>query len=133
MSQLPPFTIHDLLNKTEVEVIEEISVEDAKKIYPDQFERYERPADYSLIAQIPGAMEELLEAYVPIIKSQTIESASCNHRDTMRIKFKSGAIYEYTPITEILWLQFLGSKSKGQFFDQYIKKDTKIKATKVKE
>jgi hypothetical protein len=40
----------------------------------------------------------------------------------LEVEFLSGGLYEYYNVPEFLFNDFINSPSKGQFFDQHIKK-----------
>lgn len=83
--------------------------------------------------------EEVLssEGWVPIKGSSTIiearydRSTPSSLSGTLSVKFKNTNIYEYSPVTEYMWLEFLGSKSKGSYLYLYIKSNKDIVAKKV--
>ena len=50
---------------------------------------------------------------------------------TLEIKFTSGGIYQYWPVSPSGWDSFLSSKSKGSFFFQHIKDNKGINYRKL--
>jgi len=66
----------------------------------------------------------LTDAPIPVwpVKSSAIQAAgfSAHNGGTMRIRFQSGKEYDYSVSMET-YLDFLGAKSKGKFFNEHIK------------
>ena len=52
---------------------------------------------------------------------------------TMEIKFHSGQIYQYWPITELGWELLMKAESKGSYFTKNYRKNLKINFKKVDE
>jgi hypothetical protein len=64
------------------------------------------------------------------INSSNIKSASFNTEDeTLRITFKTGAIYDYEKVPWVIFTKFRMSESQGKFFTTNI--NGKYKHTKV--
>jgi hypothetical protein len=50
---------------------------------------------------------------------------------TLEIKFHSGGIYQYWPISPSGWDSFLKAESKGSFFTQHIKNNKGVNYRKL--
>lgn len=59
------------------------------------------------------------------IKMTSIKSTSISEigykRRTMQVKFRNGKLYEFKKVPRIQFDEFVGSSSKGKFFNQTIK------------
>lgn len=50
---------------------------------------------------------------------------------TLEIEFKGNRIYQYHPVSKYMWNNFLGAKSKGQYFNDHIRKNRRITCNEV--
>jgi hypothetical protein len=128
---LPDFTVHDFLKpQTNLDAVSngtcKISLE--TQVTSKAIQKIEEIIDNLLISG-----DHFLENYIPVIGSTLIEAVSTNHVDKIRVVFKGKkkVIFEYTPVSESMWLEFLTTKSKGTYFNQKIKSNKDIKATRI--
>jgi len=113
MAILPDFTIKDFIHK------KEYTKEELKEMYPDQ----NKEAKEAITGEDGWTM-------IPVIKSSNI--LEIGHKDNKcRVQFKNLSMFEYEPISEELWLQFLAAKSKGEFFSKHIRNNKNIKAKQI--
>ena len=59
----------------------------------------------------------------PVNSSNVKEVGYKRDDNTLRVKFKSGASYDYFHVPEKLHRQMMGSQSKGKFLNENIKKN----------
>lgn len=52
---------------------------------------------------------------------------------TLEVKFHSGDIYQYWPVTEVGYKTLMKSESKGKFFYENIRKNQLINFKKIEE
>ena len=65
------------------------------------------------------------------VKSSNIKEVGYDlEQKTLQLRFKSGGVYNYNPITLETYYRFLRSSSKGKFFHSNIKNNKSIKAEK---
>ena len=63
------------------------------------------------------------------VTSSNIDAVSHDEEtNTLTVKFHSGAIWNYKPITRVGYMQFLNAESKGKYFNENIKKNDNITA-----
>lgn len=56
------------------------------------------------------------------VDSSMIESTGYDpETQTLRIRFKTGAVYDYTPVSHGMWLNFQHAPSVGSYFHANIK------------
>lgn len=53
--------------------------------------------------------------------------------ETLEIKFQSGGVYRYWPVSVIRYKALLKAESKGGYFSKYIRKDSTINFNRVDE
>ena len=67
-------------------------------------------------------LQDLLEAIMYHVESSNI--ASVGYEDgTLTVEFKSGGIYEYYYVPEIVYEHFLEAPSKGRYFIYHVRND----------
>lgn len=52
---------------------------------------------------------------------------------TLEVKFHNDTIYQYWPITQLGWELLMKTKSKGKYFNKWIRKNPKINYKKMDE
>lgn len=55
------------------------------------------------------------------------------NKQTLEIKFNTGQVYQYWPVTRACWKLLMKSESKGKYFAEKIRKNPKINYQKVDE
>src|SRR5579864_3165333 len=124
MPTLPPFTVHTLLKQTKLDAVSEnkgkVTVEQYTVPFgiPDYIPMVEMTKE-ELKEMYPVAAEETSKALtgednfamVPVLKSTNILAIGWKE-EKLRIQFKGLHTYEFSPISEEMWLQFLTARSK---------------------
>jgi len=59
---------------------------------------------------------------IPVTSSNLAAIGYDSDTLTMRIQFLKSGTYEYQGVSAETWEGFVGASSKGQYFDQFIKK-----------
>lgn len=66
------------------------------------------------------------------IKSSNIKSIGYDIDNfTLEIEFKGERVYRYHPISKYMWNKFLEAKSKGHYFNEQIRFNTRINCEEV--
>ena len=65
------------------------------------------------------------------VESSSIEAIGFE-AGTLRVRFKGGALYEYTPFSCLEWPNFREAESIGKFFYKNIRHNKNIICTKIK-
>lgn len=117
MPTLPPFTVHTLISQTK-------PVED---YYPRMKEVINTTSEKEIKEAITGEDGWVM---VPVIRSTNIMEIGWKE-ERLRVKFKNMRMYEYSPIPELMWTDFLAAKSKGEFHSKRIKGRTNMKVKKI--
>ena len=61
------------------------------------------------------------------VESTHIESVGYDSdKKILTVKFKSESTYDYYPITEMLYEEFMASESKGKYFREFIRENEHI-------
>jgi hypothetical protein len=118
MTLLPPFTVHSLIKPTKLDAV-------SKNKGKISFEQSGNSSD--IREAITGENGCVM---VPVINSSNIMEIGFKE-NKCRVLFKGLKMFEFEPISEELWLQFLAAKSKGEFFSKHIRNNKKIKVKQV--
>jgi hypothetical protein len=68
---------------------------------------------------------------IPVESTNIKEAGYDVETMTMFIRFHSGQLFSYTPISQPAWIQFMKAESKGKFFAANIRNNPIIKATLI--
>jgi len=65
-------------------------------------------------------------------ESSTVDTSQYNYKlKTLTVTFKGGSQYLYEEINEETYTKFSTADSQGKALNEYIKKDTNVKVTKI--
>lgn len=121
MPTLPPFTVHTLINP-------QVTREEVLEKYPMSVKDGGPSASTTEIKEaITGEDGWVM---VPVIRSTNIMEIGWKE-ERLRVKFKNMHMYEYSPIPELMWIDFLAAKSKGEFHSKRIKGRTNMKFKRI--
>jgi len=77
-------------------------------------------------------MSKLIKANIPTPKSTVIKRLYFdNNRNDLRVYFRSGSVYVYTPVSEEFFNKISKAESKGKFFNKNIKNNEALTCLKL--